>query len=70
MVHSCMDAHPPIFCIQSGAFDLLAYTSAESKVPEKWEQSDARMIANSQEVKLRSFTTKVSPVGDLRTFNR
>eukprot|EP00850_Spirogloea_muscicola_P000789 SM000003S11034 [mRNA] locus=s3:542820:544629:+ [translate_table: standard] len=40
-------------------FDLLAYTGIESQVPSTWEESDARIIANPQEVKLRSFSTKV-----------
>merc|ERR1712194_223031 len=31
-------------------------------VPQAWEESDPRYIANSDEVKLRSFTTKVHRV--------
>jgi hypothetical protein len=42
------------------SFDLLVYTNKVAKVPKKWEDSDARYIINSQEVKLRSFTTSVS----------
>jgi mitotic spindle assembly checkpoint protein MAD2 len=40
-------------------FDLLAYTSADSKVPPTWADSDARLIHNPQVVKLRSIDTKV-----------
>jgi mitotic spindle assembly checkpoint protein MAD2 len=40
-------------------FDLLAYTSADSKVPPTWGDSDARLIHNPQVVKLRSIDTKV-----------
>jgi mitotic spindle assembly checkpoint protein MAD2 len=40
-------------------FDLLAYTSADSKVPPTWGDSDARLIHNPQVVKLRSINTKV-----------
>ena len=42
------------------SFDLLVYTNKAAKVPKKWEDSDPRYIMNSQEVKLRSFTTSVS----------
>lgn len=44
------------------SFDLLVYTNKAAKVPKKWEDSDPRYIMNSQEVKLRSFTTSVSLV--------
>jgi mitotic spindle assembly checkpoint protein MAD2 len=41
------------------SFDLLVYTNKETAVPAKWEDSDPCYIMNSQEVKLRSFTTSV-----------
>jgi mitotic spindle assembly checkpoint protein MAD2 len=44
------------------AFDLLVYTDDDVQVPVAWEESDARLIVNSDEVKLRSFTTKVHKV--------
>jgi mitotic spindle assembly checkpoint protein MAD2 len=43
-------------------FDLLAYTSVDSKVPPTWGDSDARLIDNPQIVKLRSIDTKVHQV--------
>lgn len=42
------------------SFDLLVYTKKTAAVPTKWEDSDPCYIMNSQEVKLRSFTTSVS----------
>ncbi len=42
------------------SFDLLVYTKKDASVPKKWEDSDPCYIMNSQEVKLRSFTTSVS----------
>lgn len=42
------------------SFDLLVYTKKDAAVPAKWEDSDPCYITNSQEVKLRSFTTSVS----------
>ena len=44
------------------AFDLLVYTDSDVEVPKAWEESDPRLIVNSDEVKLRSFTTKVHRV--------
>ena len=42
------------------SFDLLVYTKKDVVVPTKWEDSDPCYIMNSQEVKLRTFTTSVS----------
>ena len=44
------------------SFDLLIYTNKTAVVPKKWADSDPCYIMNSQEVKLRSFTTSVSPL--------
>ena len=46
--------------MHAGTFDLLVYTDAASDVPQEWEDSDPRFIQNAADVKLRSFTTKVS----------
>ena len=43
-------------------FDLLVYTDAEAAVPTSWEESDPKYITNSEEVRLRSFTTQVHKV--------
>jgi mitotic spindle assembly checkpoint protein MAD2 len=43
-------------------FDLLVYTDTETAVPVTWEESDPRYIAQSAEVKLRSFTTSIHKV--------
>jgi len=50
------------------SFDLLVYTNMEAVVPKKWEESDPRYILNSQEVKLRSFTTSVHKVESMVTY--
>ena len=50
------------------SFDLLVYTNKEAVVPKKWEESDPRFILNSQEVKLRSFTTSVHKVDSMVTY--
>ncbi len=50
------------------SFDLLVYTNTNAVVPKKWEDSDPRYIMNSQEVKLRSFTTSVHKVESMVTY--
>jgi len=50
------------------SFDLLVYTNTTAVVPQKWEDSDPRYIMNSQEVKLRSFTTSVHKVESMVTY--
>ncbi|KAL9958925.1 hypothetical protein ACROYT_G036002 [Oculina patagonica] len=50
------------------AFDLLAYTNRDQDIPESWEESQARIIANSQEVRLRSFSTTVHKVDTMVSY--
>ena len=52
----------------SGAFDLLAYTNRDQEIPDSWEESQARIIANSQEVRLRSFSTTVHKVDTMVSY--
>ena len=44
------------------------YTGLDAVVPKKWEESDPKYIINSQEVKLRSFSTSVHKVESLVTY--
>lgn len=53
---------------ESCSFDLLIYTRKTAVVPKKWEDSDPRYIMNSQEVKLRSFTTSFHQVDSMVTY--
>lgn len=50
------------------SFDLLIYTNKTAVVPQKWADSDPRYIMNSQEVKLRSFTTSFHQVDSMVTY--
>eukprot|EP00970_Alexandrium_tamarense_P001035 scaffold114_cov200-Alexandrium_tamarense.AAC.5 len=50
------------------SFDLLIYTNKTAVVPKKWADSDPRYIMNSQEVKLRSFTTSFHKVDSMVTY--
>jgi len=51
------------------AFDLLVHTNPDIKVPGAWEESDPKYItSNSQEVRLRSFTTSIHKVDSMVAF--
>ena len=49
-------------------FDLLVYADKETQVPMTWEESDPKLIKNSQSVKLRSFTTSIHQVNTLVSY--
>ena len=46
-------------------FDLLVYTDKNVSVPKQWADSDPCYILNSNEVKLRSFTTSIHQVDSM-----
>ncbi|KAH7277617.1 hypothetical protein KP509_39G059300 [Ceratopteris richardii] len=59
-ITSCVTFLP---CLNSTCiFDVLAYTDKDAAVPMTWTDSDAKIIENSQVVKLRSFDTKVHKI--------
>ena len=47
------------YCFCLGVFDVLAYTDTDVAVPFTWVESDPKLIANPQMVKLHAFDTKV-----------
>ena len=49
-------------------FDMLVYTDAGADVPQAWEESDPKYIVNAEDVKLRSFTTKVHKVDSMVSY--
>jgi len=51
---------PLLDCLCS--FDILIYTHRDTTVPQEWGKSDHCYIANSEELKLRSFSTAVHKV--------
>jgi len=51
---------PLLDCICS--FDILIYSHKDLEVPMEWGESDACLIKNSEEVKLRSFSTNIHRV--------
>ncbi|XP_073428095.1 mitotic spindle assembly checkpoint protein MAD2A [Dendrobates tinctorius] len=52
------------------AFDLLIYTDKDSEVPEKWEESGPQFVSNSEEVRLRSFTTTIHKVNSMVAYKK
>eukprot|EP01135_Chromosphaera_perkinsii_P005642 Nk52_evm13s356 gene=Nk52_evmTU13s356 len=50
-------------------FDLLIYAHKDAETPMKWQESDPKYIANAQEVRLRSFTTKIHKVDSMVSYN-
>jgi len=49
-------------------FDLLVYADKNTEVPMTWEESDPKIIKNSQSVKLRSFNTSIHNVNTLVSY--
>merc|ERR1711964_452777 len=43
-------------------FELLVYTDKDTAVPQEWEETDAKLIVDAEEVRLRTFTTKIHKV--------
>lgn len=56
------------FC--PGAFDLLVYTDKDLVAPEKWVESGPQIIDQSEEVRLRSFTTSIHKVNSMVAYKR
>ena len=48
-----------------GSFDLLICTDKDLVVPEIWVESGQHLITNSEEVRLRSFTTTIHKVNSM-----
>lgn len=46
-------------------FDILIYTNQSAPIPTKWEESGARLIENSEQVRLYSFSTNIHKVDSL-----
>ncbi|XP_048762679.1 mitotic spindle assembly checkpoint protein MAD2A-like [Ostrea edulis] len=52
------------------AFDLLVYTDKDIDVPESWGEDGPQFITNSEEVRLRSFTTSIHKVDTMVAFKK
>lgn len=56
--------------LHTGAFDLLIFTDKDSVVPDHWEESGPQFISNSEEVRLRSFTTTIHKVNSVVAYKK
>lgn len=56
------------FCCILGSFDLLVYTDKDLNVPEMWEESGPCIINNSEDVRLRSFSTTIHKVDTMVSY--
>ncbi|XP_064617991.1 mitotic spindle assembly checkpoint protein MAD2A-like [Liolophura sinensis] len=52
------------------SFDLLVYTDKDFDTPDSWGESGPQFIANSQEVRLRSFTTTIHKVDAMVAYKK
>ncbi|XP_076460177.1 mitotic spindle assembly checkpoint protein MAD2A-like [Babylonia areolata] len=52
------------------SFDVLIYTDKDTEVPTNWGESGPLFIANSEEVRLRSFTTTIHKVDAMVAFKK
>lgn len=59
-----------LFLPISGKFDLLVYTDKDLEVPESWGESGPQFIADSEEVRLRSFTTTIHKVDAMVAYKK
>ena len=59
-----------MFLIFSGAFDLLVYTDKDLEVPDSWGEDGPQFNANSEEVRLRSFTTLLHKVDAMVAYKK
>ncbi|XP_032364654.1 mitotic spindle assembly checkpoint protein MAD2A isoform X2 [Etheostoma spectabile] len=50
--------------------DLLVYTDKDLVVPDKWEESGPQIIDQSEEVRLRSFTTSIHKVNSMVAYKK
>jgi len=54
----------------TGSFDLLVYTDKDLEVPESWGESGPQFVADSEEVRLRSFTTTIHKVDTMVAYKK
>ncbi|KAK4312920.1 hypothetical protein Pmani_015691 [Petrolisthes manimaculis] len=59
-ITACVTFLPLLDCVCS--FDLKVYTNQNAEVSDKWADSAPCFIANSQEVRLKSFSTSIHKV--------
>ena len=56
------------FNLSAGSFEILVYTDKELLVPESWGETGPAIIADSREVKFRSFSTTIHKVDGMVSY--
>ncbi|XP_067672139.1 mitotic spindle assembly checkpoint protein MAD2A-like [Haliotis asinina] len=51
-------------------FDILVYTDKDMDVPEAWGESGPHFVVNSEEVRLRSFSTSIHKVDAMVAYKK
>lgn len=67
---SCQSLDLVLLFFCSGAFDILVYTDKDAEVPSAWGESGPHFIINSEEVRLRSFSTTIHKVDAMVAFRK
>ncbi|XP_071106873.1 mitotic spindle assembly checkpoint protein MAD2A-like [Haliotis cracherodii] len=52
------------------AFDILVYTDKDMDVPDAWGESGPHFVVNSEEVRLRSFSTSIHKVDAMVAYKK
>ncbi|XP_045211403.1 mitotic spindle assembly checkpoint protein MAD2A-like [Mercenaria mercenaria] len=52
------------------SFDLLVYTDKDLEVPDSWGESGPQFVTDSEEVRLRSFTTTIHKVDTMVAYKK
>ena len=58
------------FTYFAGSFDVLIYTDKDAEVPTNWGESGPLYVDNSEEVRLRSFTTTIHKVDAMVAYKK
>ena len=56
--------------LPSGAFDILIYTDKDQEVPQTWNETGPALMVDSQEVRLRSFSTVIHKVDAMVAYKK
>ena len=59
-----------IYSYFPGSFDILVYTEKDLAVPDKWGETGPHLIHNSEEVRLKSFSTSVHKINAAVAFKK
>lgn len=68
-IHIKLCIYYKLFCLV-GSFDLLVYTDKDLDVPDSWGETGPQFVANSEEVRLRSFTTNIHKVDTMVAYRK